>query len=595
MKYCLNSKRLAAGATVLLAAGICLSGLTAAPAQNKRDSVLRSLDSSSYLKSGALVMPKSAAVVDPRSNETINAAGKSAKALFTGHIQINRSSPPEAGIKLLQDILQRVRNVPQIAMNKPKFQADQNLLNVQQAAQGPTDYRLAIRPQAIATPPVLQPEVKKGSNVIAWGELPPTRLDSAVVASSSDADAGAVISGESALAGKKGFWERDGEPLSKSKNQKGKDAKVVATVAAGLPAEEQAANYGYGNAQGIWEREKAKAEAAVGKLSAESRQRLSNSASKLFNLAQGLEAAQQSVEVRTSAAANDDESKQRSAELASRSKRSYSQRFEKEKPGGQLRETQILADKLVISDFRAQPVQSYGAALGSGGGSRAGGGTCVRGNLLHAGAVPAPVSPMRASKEPYPAPLPAPMAAPRSGGAISNLAPAESFYADQVAPLRRNEQTSKRDSRLAEVALLPPNVVTGIPLVRLGCSESQAMQALTTLGGSERHTVNGWTVLIFRKPGTKSSAVQVYMRNGQVEALRIFDSALVGPDFGVKLGDELTSVKLRFGEPAFILSEPLSGSGQNYVYPISQVAFQLSRPARGAKPQVVSLLIFNVK
>jgi hypothetical protein len=85
------------------------------------------------------------------------------------------------------------------------------------------------------------------------------------------------------------------------------------------------------------------------------------------------------------------------------------------------------------------------------------------------------------------------------------------------------------------------------------------------------------------------------MRNGLLDAMRIFDQTLIGPDFGVTLGDSLARVKEKFGEPAFILQEPGPGAGQNYIYPISQVGFQLARPAPGDQPRVVSLLIFNVK
>ena len=77
--------------------------------------------------------------------------------------------------------------------------------------------------------------------------------------------------------------------------------------------------------------------------------------------------------------------------------------------------------------------------------------------------------------------------------------------------------------------------------------------------------------------------------------LRIFDSSLIAPDFGVSLRDNLSCVKEKFGEPAFILQEPIPGAGQNYIYPISQVGFQFARPAPGQQPRVVSVLIFNVK
>jgi hypothetical protein len=49
-----------------------------------------------------------------------------------------------------------------------------------------------------------------------------------------------------------------------------------------------------------------------------------------------------------------------------------------------------------------------------------------------------------------------------------------------------------------------------------------------------------------------------------------------------------------------MIKEPTSpdrqaSSGQNYVYPISQISFQLARPTGKSAPQVVSVMIFNTK
>jgi hypothetical protein len=158
-----------------------------------------------------------------------------------------------------------------------------------------------------------------------------------------------------------------------------------------------------------------------------------------------------------------------------------------------------------------------------------------------------------------------------------------------------DEGTQAAGSREAQIAMLPPNVFTGIPVVKLGSSEAQASRALAASGTMERQRINGWTVLTFFKPQTRDPALQVYMRHGQVDALRTFDASLVGPDFGVRLGDSLATVKERFGEPAFIIPEPTPGAGQNYVYPISQVAFLMARPSLNEAPQVMGLFIFNPK
>jgi hypothetical protein len=110
-----------------------------------------------------------------------------------------------------------------------------------------------------------------------------------------------------------------------------------------------------------------------------------------------------------------------------------------------------------------------------------------------------------------------------------------------------------------------------------------------------RSKIGNWAVWSYKRPGVKKIALQVFVRNGSVEALRIFDSSLVGPSFGVRLTDSLSTVKRRFGEPAFILPEPVAGAGQNYVYPISQVSFLMQRGQANSAPAVASMLIFNVR
>lgn len=147
-----------------------------------------------------------------------------------------------------------------------------------------------------------------------------------------------------------------------------------------------------------------------------------------------------------------------------------------------------------------------------------------------------------------------------------------------------------------KVAMLPPNVVTGIPLgnVTLGKSETQVVSSIGQIGKLKQHKVKNWTVYSWSKKNSDGrEALQLYFRRGTLEAIRIFDSSLIGTDFGVSPGDKLENVKEKFGEPAFLLPEP-GGSSKNYIYPISQVGFQLARAAESS-PQVVSVLIFSVK
>jgi hypothetical protein len=194
----------------------------------------------------------------------------------------------------------------------------------------------------------------------------------------------------------------------------------------------------------------------------------------------------------------------------------------------------------------------------------------------------------------YAAPAEQAMDAVKAKEAARDDAPAGGFH--MPADEKKKSESKTNKIAMADIALLPPNVVTGIPLVRLGASENQANGALQAIGSMKQLKVNKWTVWSWGRPQSKNgTSLQLYMRNGLLDAMRIFDPSLIGSDFGVNLGDSLSRVKEKFGEPAFILQEPGPGAGQNYVYPISQIGFQLARPAPGEQPRVVSVLIFNVK
>jgi hypothetical protein len=147
------------------------------------------------------------------------------------------------------------------------------------------------------------------------------------------------------------------------------------------------------------------------------------------------------------------------------------------------------------------------------------------------------------------------------------------------------------------VAMFPPNVVTGTTLIRLGFSQSQSQHALNSMHvtGVKREKIGNWAVWTCSRGNESTPALQLFLRNSSLYAIRIFDPTLISPQFGVTLGGELGAVKEKFGEPAFILGEPLPGAGQNYIYPINQVGFQLSRSSPNETPRVASILIFNVK
>jgi hypothetical protein len=142
------------------------------------------------------------------------------------------------------------------------------------------------------------------------------------------------------------------------------------------------------------------------------------------------------------------------------------------------------------------------------------------------------------------------------------------------------------------LALLPPRIINGISLMRLGSSEKDAIHTLSSMGKTEHESINGWTVYSLKGNHSKCR-LQVYSQHHIVEAIRIFDSDSISGNIGVQIGDGLANVKEKFGEPRFILSES-TYAGQNYVYPISQISFQLAR-LKHAAPQVVSMLIFNIK
>lgn len=187
-------------------------------------------------------------------------------------------------------------------------------------------------------------------------------------------------------------------------------------------------------------------------------------------------------------------------------------------------------------------------------------------------------------------PSAAPALAPTSQGGLIPPPPSMSEAAS-------NSYFNAPQKQKAEIALLPPNVITGIPLVRLGSSALDANRALTSIKGNKlkQQSIGGWTVYVLHKANSIDPAMQVYVRHGLVEALRIFDNAFIAPDFGVHLNDDVSTVKAKFGEPAFMQDEPECPAAKNYVYPISQVSFELTRPSNSPSPKVVSVLIFTVK
>jgi hypothetical protein len=168
-----------------------------------------------------------------------------------------------------------------------------------------------------------------------------------------------------------------------------------------------------------------------------------------------------------------------------------------------------------------------------------------------------------------------------------------------ASPLMIPDQPAQyRIMRNQLMALLPPSVVSGIPLARLGATEQELTAALSKRT-AQKQKIEDWTVWTIKGTNDHAAGVQLYLRHSVVEAIRVFQPYYLGEDVGIKIGDDLLTVKRKFGEPALILPEPdfagKHSASQNYVYPISHVAFQLARSQVQPSPQVISVLIFDVQ
>lgn len=145
-----------------------------------------------------------------------------------------------------------------------------------------------------------------------------------------------------------------------------------------------------------------------------------------------------------------------------------------------------------------------------------------------------------------------------------------------------------------QIAYMPPSTVTGITGLRLGASEFQVSSFLNGKGPVAKKSVKGWKVWSLSDPESKKTTLQIYARNGVVEAVRIFDEDFVPEGLGINLSDDLKKVKEKFGE-AIMLNEPSASGSKEYVYPVSQVSFQIARSsAKGCPAKTVkSMLLFQ--
>ncbi|MBX9723669.1 MAG: hypothetical protein K2X81_19850 [Candidatus Obscuribacterales bacterium] len=157
------------------------------------------------------------------------------------------------------------------------------------------------------------------------------------------------------------------------------------------------------------------------------------------------------------------------------------------------------------------------------------------------------------------------------------------------------------------VAYNPPSMVFGISGLQLGASNSDVSSYLKSQYGTQKSKFKNfkykeWVVWSLVEPSSQGerTTLQIFSRANQVEALRIFDDRYIPDAVNVRLADTMAVMKNRFGEPAFVLEEPQVKDNstekkmiKNYVYPVSQVSFQLVRAENGTSPVVTSVLLFK--
>lgn len=184
--------------------------------------------------------------------------------------------------------------------------------------------------------------------------------------------------------------------------------------------------------------------------------------------------------------------------------------------------------------------------------------------------------------------------------ADAGLATADKLTATRAKVARADSERDialeAKDSNGAplQIAFLPPNTVHGLNGLPLGASEEEVDRFLKNKGALSKAAVSGWKIWTL-SDNKQNPLIQVYMRSSRAEAYRIYSQSYVPAGLGLALSDELSAMKSKFGEPAFILEEPgvRTVTAKNYVYPVSQVSFQLVRTGAGSAPQILSLMLFR--
>ncbi len=190
------------------------------------------------------------------------------------------------------------------------------------------------------------------------------------------------------------------------------------------------------------------------------------------------------------------------------------------------------------------------------------------------------------------------------GGGAASGAKSVSASFDVDKSMKRGYEISnfraanKARSRAMQIAFLPPNAVHGINGLSLGSSLAETTEFFKGHGKFTKISLSGFQILTL-KGDRGATLLQAFVRNERLEALRVFSSTFIPPQLGVSLGENLPNMKAKFGEAAFTLEEPKVKEGaplvmaKNYVYPVSQVSFQISRRNANTTPEIVSLLLFR--
>jgi hypothetical protein len=525
---------------------------------------------------GGLVFDRASATNKQASAMLIADSGKTAQ-----------TAPPMAGITLLEGIYKKLRDEPKLAMAKQPMQIAQVI-----PEDGARDSFLRIRPAAknessaanqIAYAPTLNDF--KGSPVAASAMSMRGTMRSATAASGT---AGNAAAGGATLGGSSGKWDATVDKAKKKETREAKEASDASTtIADNRPVLQQFQ--------------------AAHRLPPQTEARMRKSLG-------GLAKAYGDIDALTSA----------DQAAAPQNVRNYAANAAPSAPAririDQISGHKTIADEPQIIEYNPAQRQFRGQNLQAAQNQLSAMTSAARQQAAPQQAAPQPAS---ISQAPgftngafAPQGMPAGGLVPPPPPSSTPVAQAPSAPADELKPPQpalfkniwnmtrglQSQQINDNEgsgSLRRDIAMLSPRVVGGIPSVRLGVSAHQIQHALGNSVVIKKQNIGSWNVWSVSRQNSKDAILQIYLRSGVVEAIRVFDPVYLGSEIGVKLGDDLRTMLRQFSQPAFIIEEPAIShqSGKNYVYPISHISFELARAKDGTHtdPQVVSALIFDVE